>query len=246
MKIRITRFYGYHLLNTVLPVSERKGERVRRNPYPPTPTHPPPTPPPHPHPTAVQVVILGLLCFIVFSLERRDLSDRLGETRSNSLLTACWPCRLAVALGPSATLSPPAFYTLIDAPTLSCRRMDASWAVAAPTAVPVASRGWRPECPGWLRRAGPADPAAPCCAVLCCTMLCRHRGHALSVDGGSAVCYPGGAARQLLHTAHTGEALDAWGSPVMQHNAVLACRSRCHTTPGGWVSRARMFASREL
>ncbi|PRW32538.1 ligand-gated ion channel [Chlorella sorokiniana] len=43
IKIRITRFYGYHLLNTVLPV-----------------------------------VILGLLCFIVFSLERRDLSDRLG------------------------------------------------------------------------------------------------------------------------------------------------------------------------
>lgn len=115
IKIRISRFAGYQLLNTVLPVSAGLPACVCIQGPPPACTSAlhlcivrivlsqhhtytlhmqvvipgllcfivfsgsfPLFPVLPPAPAHAQVVILGLLCFIVFSLDRRDLSSRLG------------------------------------------------------------------------------------------------------------------------------------------------------------------------
>lgn len=149
-----------------------------------------------------QVVILGLLCFIVFSLERRDLSDRLGAPHILSG-TVRLPSHTLLLLLLLLLLVPP-LLLLVPLLLLNCCLQRPKF-----------------EQPRSLSH---AEPAVPCCAP-----LRRHCGHAVPVHGSGAVCHPRGPARQLVHPAHPGDQpleFGQWRGPGMhvgsQSSAALA------------------------
>lgn len=98
--IRISRFFGFHLINTLLPVCSGGGAvgvpggllqwlSAAERPWQLRPSTLSLPLLPVIQPSCPQVLILGLLSFIVFALERSDLSNRLGLIVTLFLASTC-------------------------------------------------------------------------------------------------------------------------------------------------------------